>query len=343
MGKVTKLHVEGRTREERISVRKHLGKLSQLTVQASTRKRYNNALSEFSSFLQKRNLDLPSRKDTLDRMVSDYVEFLWEGGYGRALASDTLAAIQDQQPSTKGCLQRSWRLLRTWNINEVPNRAPPLPEKALQAMVGRAFFTQKPLFGISLLLGYYGMLRTGELLSVKASHLTQPCETDPCVVSLGFTKGGKRQGAAESITVGVQLLTKLLWHWARQVPPNSNLCVPPHQRRKEFADSLKALKFEDFNFRPYSLRRGGSTFWFQQHGSLDRLLVQGRWASQKTGRLYVNEGLALLSDLTIPWNHRNKVFISQFNRLFHQPVPKLEPTFKKRRSGGRGARKKTEK
>ena len=285
-------------------------------------------------------MTLPPRKDHLDHLVSDYVEYLWENGFGRALASDTLAAIQDQQPSVKGHLQRSWRLLRTWGVNEIPNRAPPLPEKALHAMVGYTFFSKKPLFGISLLLGYYGTLRTGELLNVKASHITQPREHDPCVISLGLTKGGKRQGAAESVTVGVQLVTRLLWHWVHQVPPNSKLCLPPHLWRQEFAHTLKALKFDSFSFRPYSLRRGGATFLVPATRSMDRLLIQGRWASQKTARIYVNEGLALLSDLTIPWNHENRIFVTQFNRLSHQPVPKLEPTFKKRRSGGRGAKTK---
>lgn len=202
MGKVGRKHVEGRTREERIKVRKQLGKLSQLTVQESTRKRYNNALAEFNNFLHNKRLDLPTRKADLDHLVADYVEYLWGNGFGRALASDTLAAIQDQQPSIKGSLQRSWRLLRTWGVNELPNRAPPLPERALHAMVGHAFFTKKPLFGLSLLLGYYGTLRTGELLDIRASHITQPRESDPSVISLGLTKGGKRQGVAESVTVG---------------------------------------------------------------------------------------------------------------------------------------------
>lgn len=104
MGKVGQKHVEGRTREERIKVRKKLGKLSTLTVQQSTRKRYDSALSQFTKFLVSKDLTLPSRKDHLDHLVSDYVEHLWENGFGRALASDTLAdpgpAAISQRPFT---------------------------------------------------------------------------------------------------------------------------------------------------------------------------------------------------------------------------------------------------
>lgn len=99
MGKVAQKHVEGRTREERKKVRKDLGKLADLTVQKSTRKRYNSALSEFSLYLSKAGLRLPTIKTELDAVLSDYVEYLWSEGYGRALASDTLAAVQDKQPS----------------------------------------------------------------------------------------------------------------------------------------------------------------------------------------------------------------------------------------------------
>ena len=341
MGKVARKHVEGRTREERKKVRKNLGKLADLTVQQSTRKRYNNALSEFSKYLSKAGLRLPTVKTELDGVPSDYVEYLWSEGYGQALASDTLAAIQDKQPSLKGHLRSSWRLLKTWGVNEIPNRAAPLPESALHAMVGHAFFNQRPLFGLSLLVGFYGMLRTGELLDVKASHITQPRQSRPSVISLGYTKGGKRQGAAESATIGVRVVTQLLYHWIQTSNGHSSLCPPPHIWRELFNSTIEALNFQHFGFRPYSLRRGGATFWFQQHGSLDKLLVQGRWASQKTARIYINEGLALLADLKLPWCPENRIFLTQYHNLCHQPVPKLEPTCPKtRRAGGRGVKRK---
>ena len=331
--------VEGRTREERIKTRKHLGKLADLTVQAPTRKRYQNALGLLSTYLSKAQITLPRDKAALDPILADYMEYLWSSGCGRALASDTLAAVQDKQPGVKGSLLKSWRLLKTWNLHEIPNRAPPLPEPALQAMVAHAFAHQRPLFGLSLLLGFYGMLRTGELLTVQPNHVTQSRSGEPAVISLGYTKGGKRQGAAESITVGVQFATRLLWGWKTNFPPHSPLCPPPHTWRKLFTETVESLGFKEFGFRPYSLRRGGSTFWFQQHGSLDRLLIQGRWASQKTARIYINEGLALLAELQLPWDKKNSQFLTQYADLCHRPLSKLDLTCKTRRSGGHGEKR----
>lgn len=91
-------------------------------------------------------------------------------------------------------------MLRTWSVNEIPNRAPPLPEGALHAMVGWSLFKGHHDFALSLLVGYYALLRTGELCDLKSSSIFMTSPAKPAVISLGFTKGGKRAGAAESCT-----------------------------------------------------------------------------------------------------------------------------------------------
>lgn len=143
-----------------------MGTLKQLTVQPATKNRYNKALDQFFAFLRTNQQELPRRRQRLDPLVCEYLEYLWSQGFGRALASDTVAALQDYDPMIRGTLPGAWRLLRTWSINEVPNRAPPLPEHVFHAMVGWAFFHQHFSFGVSLLIGFYGMLRTGELVGL---------------------------------------------------------------------------------------------------------------------------------------------------------------------------------
>ena len=102
----------------------------------------------------------------MDPLLCDYLENLWASGAGRALACDTLAGIQDLQPNLRNQLPGAWRLLY-----KIPNRAPPLPEHILQSMAGWAVFKSHVTFGISLVLGFYTMLRTGELVGVRSSHM----------------------------------------------------------------------------------------------------------------------------------------------------------------------------
>ena len=65
----------------------------------------------------------------MDGLLCDYLEHLWSAGEGKGLASDTLAALQDSSPKLRGAIPGAWRLLKTWHVNEIPCRAPPLPEK----------------------------------------------------------------------------------------------------------------------------------------------------------------------------------------------------------------------
>ena len=312
MGKVKQV-LEGRSKEHRAKSRQALGTLRQLTVQPQTRKRYRQAKDKFYAYARSNGLSIPADVTAFDDMLADYIEHLWSIGEGRALASDTVAAFQDTEPRLKGKLQVTWRLLKTWHVNEVPSRAPPLPEECLFAMLGWCLFHKEYAFGLSLLLGFYGLLRTGEILGLCNNHILMTSPEKPAVISLGLTKSGKRAGAAESVTISVTCALQWLWAWKHTSAPHCPLTPKPHQWRKTFSLCLKALNLEEFEFRPYSLRRGGATCWFGKHGSLDRIIVLGRWAAVRTARLYINEGLALLATLKVP-----RKSILPYLRTFHQ-------------------------
>ena len=330
-----KKHVEGLTKEARAKVRKQLGSLQSLTVQPKTKAKYENARKKFYSFLRESKISLPSQREALDGLLADYLEHLWSSGEGRGLASDTIAGLQDYDARLRGHLLGSWRLLKTWHVNEVPNRAPPFPESVLLAMVGWSEFNHHHLFALSLMLAFYGLLRTGELHDVTSTALTMSSAKSVAVLSLGLTKSGKRMGASESVSLHVAELLRRLWQWKTSALPVNKLVVSPHQWRLLFNQCLETLEIDRFGFRPYSLRRGGATFWFGKHGSFDKLLVQGRWQSSKTARIYLNDGLALLAELKLPEKHL-KTFAGIYHHSVSHPLPELEHSSTRGRTGGRG-------
>eukprot|EP00438_Fugacium_kawagutii_P018349 Skav224070 [mRNA] locus=scaffold432:52613:53713:+ [translate_table: standard] len=341
VGLMPKRVLEGATQESRAKLRKEMGSLKSLTVQPVTRARYQAALRDFFSFLKNEQIALPRQAMQLDMVVSDYLEHLWASGVDRSQASNTLAALQDSQPHLKGKLAQSWRLLKTWVTHEVPNRAPPMPKEVLFSMVGYALFKQQPDMALTLLLGFHGLLRTGELLSLTKKDIAISKPKGPAVISLGLTKAGKRQGAAESITVHVEDVCRRLYQWVH-TSRRLSLAGPPHKWRSSFSHILTALGFRDWDFRPYSLRRGGATDSFRAHGNLDRLLLAGRWQSARTARIYLNDGLAVLAELKLPWNNFAKTLKSQYIRSLTLNLPPLEPGPVKR-AQDRGYRKKRKK
>ena len=274
--------------------------MKSLTIQPRARVRYDRAKDRFYQFLSDNHLEIPRRKHALDDILCEYLEHLWATGEGRGLASDTLASIQDTIPGIRGNIPGAWRLLKTWHVREIPNRAPPFPEKVVKSLVGYFIFHKNPSMALSVLVGFYGMLRTGEVLGIRCKDVTVDDRNHTAIVALGFTKGGKRTGAAESITINVSEVVRHLATWKRTRSPGTMPTPPAHTWRKQFSEALTSMGLEHWEFRPYSLRRGGAAFWFGRRGSLDRILVQGRWMAARTARTYLNEGLAVLTELDIP-------------------------------------------
>ena len=321
------------SKETRKRIRQKLGTLKSLTAQEKTKKRYQSALGDFFRYLRQEELELPRKTDAMDGMVSDYLEYLWAEGEGRATASTFMAALQDHLPKLKHNLPGSWRLLKTWSVHEIPSRAPPMTEAVLRAMVGWAVTQGHETFGLSLLVGFYGLLRTGELLALQAWQIHMVSANQPAVINLGLTKAGKRQGAAESITLSEKHVLHHLWEWKRRVPGHTFLTLKPHAWRNLFSECVRKLKLAAWEFRPYSLRRGGATHLFVKGGSLDRVILAGRWTALKTAKIYINSGLAMLTDIQIPTN-----LLTPFHRIFTtwNSKPSLEQVRETNRAGGRG-------
>ena len=118
--------------------------------------------------------------------------------------------------------------MKAWVTHEVPNRAPPLSLDGLYVMVGYSLFRGWNSFDLSLLLGFHALLRTGELLAVCAKHISVTSPKGPAVVLLGLTKAGKRQGAAESVTIHSEDVCRRLYQ--RKIPtknaPGGSILFP---------------------------------------------------------------------------------------------------------------------
>ena len=218
--------------------------------------------------------------------------------------------------------------MKTWVVHEVPNRAPPLSLENLEVMVGYSLFKQQHQFALSLLVGFFGLLRTGEILSITASHISVTDPKGPAVIALGLTKAGKRQGAAETVTIHVEDVCRRLHQWKHDVSGRTKLAPSNYGWRKMFNDTLKAVGFQHVDYRPYSLRRGGATHYFTFQGSFDKLLVLGRWQSIKTARIYVNEGLSVLTNISVPLTPFTRNLRSQYARSLTQSLPKLSLALK---------------
>lgn len=286
-------------RAKRKADRQALGALSDIIVSEATKSRYQSAVATLFHWMQTENEKMPATVEDFDLFLCKYVEFLWQDGEGRSVASNTVAGIQFMKPTLRKRLVCTWRLLGAWAKREMPARAPPLTVYLVEAMAGLAMSHNEPQVATALMLGFYGLLRTGELLKLSAQDFSIGKSPRVLVINLGLTKGGARQGALESVTVDNLTVVNMVDVFCKRSSRGDKLLPKGNAHfRMTFNQLLKELCLDDWGFRPYSLRRGGATEHFRRFNSLSATTVRGRWSSAKMARIYLNDGLATLASFS---------------------------------------------
>ena len=291
------------TKESRRAEREKVGPLSQLVVQPKTKSRYEESYEKFCKFHQLRKDRNSFELEKVDDLASSYIEFLWEDGAPKSEASYALAALQFFQPQTKNRLVWAWKLFKTWNQIELPNRATPLSPEILLAMAGQAFKWKQFRFGWLLVVGFGAFLRTSELVQLKRKVvLPQTLKNNEAVLMLDTTKGTKKNFLPiDKVVLEEKLPIQALNFLCQGLQPGDSLSqLSNSQFRLLFKDILEALHLDGMGYMPYSLRRGGVTSAFRQGVPLDTLVTQGRWQHIPTARIYIDAGLQALTTISHP-------------------------------------------
>ena len=196
---------------------------------------------------------------------------------------------------------------------ELPARSPPLPPLGIFALAELALRRGWRRTAVAILVAAHCLLRTCEITNLSGASVAFSANAQSAVLNLGLTKSGQRTGANESVQVSLPWLAQLLYVCLQSHPV---LIDQPWRFRQEFSTLLDAAGLQHFNFKPYSLRRGGATDLWRTSQNLGLVVMRGRWAQSRTARIYINEGLAVCAE---------------FNFLHDVPkVPTLAKAFSKR-------------
>lgn len=289
-----------KTAEERRTLRRRLGPLAHNLVRPSTLNRYAACFQQFVDHLRSLTHIWPASKEEYDSIVSDYLELLWDAGEPRSSGAYALASIQFYIPQLRKHLPRSWKLKAIWDKLELPAQAVPLSLEHTIAISG--YFAKGGNWRVSLgiLVCFNAMLRTGELLHLRVGDVifSQDC----CVLHLGETKGAKRNLLQDETVVLSDPLTLscLRAMVAHQAPGNYLLQISPSSFRTEWNKMKVFFKLTPFRILPYSLRRGGATWYHSQTNNFHKTMQKGRWEHLKTCRLYIADAQLALSQVLLP-------------------------------------------
>ena len=292
-----------KTKAEKIKSRSRKGTLKSNEVTPRVFRRYVVALQLLFAFWKFNQLT-PTSKGEIDSAVCEFVEAQWAGGEPVYRVNDALAGLQYFLPLRKQ-LHSSWKRLRTWHKLEPASRVLPMHPLLIMGMASVTLQLGYLDIAALMLVGFECFLRSAEIytLEVRDIHFYR----DKAVLKLRDTKTSKRTGFDEMVLCHSVLATKLLKLACQNKKPHDTvLDSNPYMFRKLFGKSADV--FGDFeNLSVYSLRRGGATWNFLQHHSMELTLLKGRWASAKTARIYLQDAIAGLSDLQMSDNLRNRL------------------------------------
>ena len=295
------------SRAERIRQRQAIV-LDDAALSEKTQTRYYNSLRKLLPTVEK-----AASLDELDPLVSQWVRRMWKTGEPLLTVADGLCALHFFQPVTKRRLPQAWKLYGVWRRLEIPSRAPPLTERIIRSIAAFEIAHDHWEMATCLLIALHCLLRTGECLKLKSSDLLLGnCEG---LCTLQNTKTSVRHNAAEviSITDGITLEVCKTLLEIRKQQNSENIFLwtgTAAQFRKRFAWLMREFDLNHFNFRPYSLRRGGATHTFQQTMSMEQTLLRGRWESTRVAKIYISDGLSYLPKLKM--THLNETLLSQY-------------------------------
>jgi hypothetical protein len=288
--------------------RRKMGRLGDLVVAPVTLNRYRTSLGRFFLWVTAMMFTLPNDAINLDFLLTEYIEYLWQEGDPVGWGNDLVSGFQHEIPHLKRQLVGAWRLLKAWTRLELPNRAAPLPPIGVLGFVGLSLLMGWQDLAVLIGLGFLGFLRTGELFNLKKDDIT--IKGSRILITLAGTKTSVRKKANELSSVVSPWISRLLVKHLKNLEPGQRLLRrSPANARLLFKHIVEFFKLDQFNFQFYSLRRGGASWDFRLHGSMERTLLNGRWESVSTARVYVNDALA--SSVLVKMTEESRLLLTQ--------------------------------
>ena len=272
-----------------------------------TLRAYRTALDRFLKFTRKSKLPV-KKPSQLDQQLAEFIDNAYQDGEPISYAGHLLSAIKRFHPPLRLALPTATQFFRNWQRCYTPSRAIPASWELVEAMMGVALHKGQFTAALLFALGFHCMLRTSELLALSHRHVLLHRVNSAASIIIPGSKTS--QGNPQVILVED---VKLVSFAAAIISSGSGALLwstGAHRFRAFFASCLEECGFGPQDYTPYSLRRGGSTWWFQASLSLDLVVARGRWQCSKTARQYIDEGTCQLAH--VQWSRRQRRLVAHW-------------------------------
>ena len=294
----------------------------------NTQGRYEAALASFDAWCLSVRLERDQLPDeVLDWAVADYLlEMIVDENFQVSLGLSLTAALRKRDPRLN--LPVTVKLLGDWRKDNPPEQAAALPKQFVYAAFTLVWAGGEPALATLYLLCFCGLLRIGEGLKLEKRQVlfATSGERPAAVVMLGATK----RGVDDKIELSNPHVVDALGQVCRLCDKNSGrlFAFSYEKVRRRLIATLSALGVDCTCVKTHSLRRGGATELYRQGVDLASIVVFGRWASEKSARVYIRQAeptLLRLGSRLSPQQHDYVMKLAAAAAL----VPKAFPAFRR--------------
>ena len=284
-------------------------------IERATEKRYATGVERFFRFSEFFFARLPQNGTELNYFLGEFVNHLYQDDSPHQWGVDAYAAVRRFLPAWRDHTALARMYLRNWSRTLTIRRALPLPVDIIMGMIGVAAVQDKWALCGAMYIGYLGLLRTGELLSLRVSQVTDYADTGCVVLSLPDSKGAKRKNVGEFVMftdIHARMLLRRLV--AGKAAADSVFGLSYTDLKQGLETTAAAVGVFGDTLTPYALRRGGATYHFSRFTSLDLTTSYGRWAFAGTARRYISQAMSDLESVKQPQEGRDRA--ARFARIF---------------------------
>ena len=270
--------------------------LRELGIASRTLRIYKREVSLFLSYLDACSIPYPASYHTLDLVLAEYINSLFQEGEPLSRAGWVLSGMKRLFPRCRKELQTSQQWFTNWTRSRVPQRATPIIWNMVQGLAGLCLEQQWYSLTLTLLLTFVFFLRVGEALNLTFDDLALDPTSKSVVLNLGYTKASKQfqqflAHSDENFFVLISFLVSKLGFTGEVWPYSLSYF------RTCFSGLCNFFDLASLHLVPYSLRRGGATHFYGTQKALDFVMIQGMWKDQRTARQYLDDARATLISL----------------------------------------------
>ena len=273
---------------------------------------YRREVSLFFRYLEIEGWHLPKSYSRLDRLLAEYINHLFQEGESLTKGGWVLSGLKRLYPRVRRELAISQQWYNNWCREHTPRRATPITWPLIQAFAGVCLRLKWLRLTTLLLLSFVFFLRMGETLALRSGDVLCSLEDGSIILRLAASKTSP--SAQQSLAHFDHRLAALIrWLLSHFGPDEALWPFSGSHFRQCFASLSNFFSLERLQLVPYSIRRGGATYFYSKTDALDTVMIRGRWKDQSTARIYLDDARATLVKMAIPAS--SKPLVTHFRRL----------------------------